>query len=113
MTKPAALVHLHPPALSNLRRFFTFAKSRLVMGYFILLVMALLASTHLATAQGRYTIYGDLKVDESKVEGPLPSSFHVILYSPAGTVVGRQTVPPGGAIASSVSGVAITTLSLR
>jgi tetratricopeptide (TPR) repeat protein len=57
-----------------------------------LLLTALLASTQIASAQGKLAIFGDLKVDESKVEGQLPTSFHVILYTMGGTVVGRQTV---------------------
>jgi Tfp pilus assembly protein PilF len=61
-----------------------------------LLLIALLASTHIALAQSGYTIFGDLKVDESKVQGQLSLSFRVILYNLAGTIVGRQTVPSGG-----------------
>jgi tetratricopeptide (TPR) repeat protein len=96
MPKPAA-VYLHTHAIFNVSRLFPCAISRLQLCSLLMLsLVALLASTHLASAQGKYTIYGDLKVDESKVKGPLPSSFHVILYSQAGTVVGRQTVPPGG-----------------
>lgn len=60
------------------------------------MLAALLISTHIATAQGRYTLFGDFKVDESKVSGKLPVGFNVILYTEAGTAVARQTVMPGG-----------------
>ncbi len=84
------------PAIDNAGRFFAFSTSRLQMSCLMLLLTALLASAPLALAQGRYTIFGDLKVDESKVQGMVPSSFHVILYKLTGTIAGRQTVPPGG-----------------
>lgn len=92
MTKPTVVT----PAIDKAGRFFAFAPSRLQMNCLMLLLTALLASTPVALAQGRYTIFGDLKVDESKVRGLLPSSFHLILYKLSGTIVGRQTVPPGG-----------------
>lgn len=92
----AAVVYLRTPARYNAGRFFAFATSRLQGGRLVLLLTMLLASTHLTLAQGRYTLFGDLKVDESKVQGKLPLTFHLILYSQAGTIVGRQTVTPGG-----------------
>jgi tetratricopeptide (TPR) repeat protein len=61
-----------------------------------LCLTALLASTQIASAQGKYTLFGDVKVDESKVQGQVPLSFNVILYTQAGTVVGRQPVVAGG-----------------
>ena len=93
MTKPAA-VHPRAHAAYKAVRFFAFATKRFRTSCLILL-LALPASAHVASAQGRYTLFGDLKVDESKVQGQLPLSFHVILYSQGGTVVGRQTVQPG------------------
>jgi tetratricopeptide (TPR) repeat protein len=95
MTK-LAVVHPRTPAIHNAVRFFAFAPSRFRMRCLMLLLTALLASAQLALAQGRYTLFGDLKVDESKVQGRLPLSFHVILYTLSGTTVGRQTVQPGG-----------------
>ena len=95
MIKPV-VVHLRTPAINNTGCSFAFSARRLRTCCLMLLLTALLASTHNAFAQGKYTLFGDLKVDESKVQGPRPSSFHVILYSQAGTVVGRQTVPAGG-----------------
>jgi Tfp pilus assembly protein PilF len=45
---------------------------------------------------GGFTIYGDLKVDESKVTGLKPMSFQVTLQSQKLSVIGRQTVPKNG-----------------
>ena len=43
-----------------------------------------------------HTLYGDLRVDESKVEGQKPLSFDIILYTESGGMIGRQSVPNGG-----------------
>jgi len=43
-----------------------------------------------------HTIFGDLTVDESQVEGLKPMSFDMILYTDGGRVVGRQTVSSKG-----------------
>jgi tetratricopeptide (TPR) repeat protein len=56
-----------------------------------LLVMSVQAQTG-----GGHTLYGDLKVDESKTTGLKPMSFEVVLYSRNGSVLGRQTVPKNG-----------------
>ncbi len=42
------------------------------------------------------TLFGDVKVDESRAEGRKPLSLSIILYTLGGNVVGRQTVPSGG-----------------
>lgn len=42
------------------------------------------------------TVYGDFKVDDSKVSGPKPESFTVILYTNANVVVARDTVANRG-----------------
>ena len=44
-----------------------------------------------AQTGGGHQLYGDFKVDESKVTGPKPLSFDLILYN-GGRRVGRQTV---------------------
>jgi tetratricopeptide (TPR) repeat protein len=95
MTKPA-VAQLRAPALYNACRFFAFAVRRLQTSVLMLLLVALLASAKVASAQGKYTLFGDLKVDESKAQGQLPLSFHVTLYTLGGTTVGRQTISPGG-----------------
>lgn len=42
------------------------------------------------------SLYGDVKVDDSKVDARTPLSLNIILYNLAGNVVGRQAVPSGG-----------------
>ena len=60
--------------------------------------LALLASfllIHAVAAQGQgggHTLFGDLKVDDTKVEGVVPLSFDVVLYTEGGTLLGRETV---------------------
>ena len=50
-----------------------------------------------ASAQGgEHTLWGDVKVDESKVAGQKALAFDIVLYTETGTVVGRQTVPNMG-----------------
>jgi tetratricopeptide (TPR) repeat protein len=61
------------------------------------LILSLLLAPPPATAQGgEHTLYGDLKVDESKVGGVKPLGFDVILYATSGTVIARQNVPNNG-----------------
>jgi tetratricopeptide (TPR) repeat protein len=56
-------------------------------------VALVMAAAGIAVAQngGGHMLFGDFKVDESKVAGPKPLSFDLILYS-LGRVVARQTV---------------------
>jgi len=61
--------------------------------------LALFASSLLiiyaVTAHGQaggHTLFGDLKVDETKVDGVVPLSFEVILYTEGGVLLGRQSV---------------------
>jgi tetratricopeptide (TPR) repeat protein len=49
-----------------------------------------------AAAQGGNILYGDLKVDESRVQGIKPETFHLILYDIRGQVIARQAVDNGG-----------------
>jgi Flp pilus assembly protein TadD len=42
------------------------------------------------------TLYGDVKVDDSKVNATTPLSLNIILYNLSGNVIGRQAVPTGG-----------------
>src|SRR5262245_22082126 len=41
---------------------------------------------------GGHTLFGDLKVDEKNVQGVVPLSFEILLYTEGGTLLGRQTV---------------------
>lgn len=62
-----------------------------------LLVLSLLLTPAAGQAPtGEHTLYGDLKVDESKVSGIKPLGFDVILYAITGTVLARQNVPNNG-----------------
>lgn len=45
---------------------------------------------------GGSTVFGDFKVDDSKVSGPKPESFTIILYTNANAVIGRDTVANHG-----------------
>jgi tetratricopeptide (TPR) repeat protein len=41
-------------------------------------------------------VWGDVKIDDSKADTPAPLSLTVILYSPTGTILGRQNVSNHG-----------------
>ena len=60
----------------------------------LLIVTALLPAG--ATQRGGITVFGDLKVDDSKVEGIKPETFQLVLYDSHGQEVGRQTVTSKG-----------------
>jgi Tfp pilus assembly protein PilF len=45
---------------------------------------------------GGSTVFGDFKVDDSKVSGPKPETFTVILYSLANIIIARDTVSNRG-----------------
>ena len=63
------------------------------IGLVVLAVVFLL--THIVPAHGQaggHTLFGDIKVNETKVEEVVPLSFDVLLYAEGGTLLGRQTV---------------------
>jgi Tfp pilus assembly protein PilF len=63
----------------------------------VLLSFITLSLTAQVQAQGgEHTLYGDLKVDESKVSGLKPLSFDVLLYSESGNLIDRQKVSNNG-----------------
>ncbi len=47
-------------------------------------------------SSGGHSLYGDVKVDESKVGGLKPISLDIILYTQGRIMVSRQTVPSDG-----------------
>lgn len=53
-------------------------------------------TTAFGQGSGTNTLYGDLKVDESKVTGLMPMSFEVVLTGRNLSAVGRQTVTKNG-----------------
>jgi tetratricopeptide (TPR) repeat protein len=61
----------------------------------LVLLVSIVLISHTAPAQGQaggHTLFGDLKVDETKVNGVVPLSFDVVLYTEGGVLLGRQTV---------------------
>src|SRR5713226_7931884 len=44
----------------------------------------------------RHILYGDVRVDESKVAGLNPIAFDIILYTEGGIVIARQTASSNG-----------------
>jgi len=75
-------------------------KFHLLMNPFLFLVATILLSVSgsiFGQTRGNLTLMGDVKVDESRVEGKKPGSLGIVLYSLGGiTVVGRQSVPVNG-----------------
>lgn len=65
---------------------------------FVAILAASLALTTVAYPQtGGHVLFGDVKVDDSKVGGtPSPMAFHIILYTTTGNVLDRQVVPNNG-----------------
>lgn len=62
----------------------------------ILFAVLLCAAEAVAQLGGGHTLYGDLKVDESKTTGLKPLAFDVLLYAEGGTLITRQSVASGG-----------------
>jgi predicted Zn-dependent protease len=62
----------------------------------ILFAASLCAADARAQLGGGHTLYGDLKVDESKTTGLKPLAFDILLYAEGGTLVTRQSVSSGG-----------------
>lgn len=48
-----------------------------------------------STTRG-FQLYGDVNVDDAKVDGPKPLTMDVILYTKSNQLVGRQRISPGG-----------------
>ena len=65
---------------------------------FAVIVTVGLAASVAANAQGAgHILYGDVKVDDSKVGGSSsPLALHIILYTASGTVLDRQVVANNG-----------------
>lgn len=75
------------------------ARSRFRSAYTLLIVLALLVLLSPAQAvaqQGNYTIWGDIKVDDSKADSSAPLTLTIILYDERYRIVGRQVVPSRG-----------------
>lgn len=65
--------------------------------HFLLLALLLVLSEGVpAQTRGNRTIYGDLKIDESKAPGAAPATFDVVLYSEGRMRLDHQLVSPNG-----------------
>jgi Tfp pilus assembly protein PilF len=63
----------------------------------ILFALLIGSSPARVTAQeGNYSIWGDIKIDDSKADTNAPLSLNIILQDRHGRIVGRQTVPSRG-----------------
>lgn len=60
------------------------------------LLLVLLVAGIVSAQAGGHTLFGDIKVDESRVTGSKPLSINVLLYSEYGQLLSRQTVPSNG-----------------
>src|ERR1043166_8169634 len=79
----------------SLRRFANVSRVQNCRGIRLALLACgfLIINTFPALGQaGGHTLFGDFKVDETKVEGVVPLSFDVVLYTEGGVLLGRQTV---------------------
>ncbi|HEX8176589.1 MAG TPA: tetratricopeptide repeat protein [Pyrinomonadaceae bacterium] len=97
----AAIKRLAFPALKRDARVFELANGRAVRSACLLSALALLFTLLSATqarAQdiGSYSIWGDVKIDDSKADTTGPSTLTIILYDQRGVVAGRQVVPSRG-----------------
>src|SRR5258708_5689656 len=64
----------------------------IALSIFLILFLA----SSVAAQAGGHTLFGDIKVDESQVNGSKPLSLYVLLYSESGELLLRQTVPING-----------------
>ena len=61
-----------------------------------LTVLVLLLAGPIAGQAGNHTLWGDIKIDESKVQHSQPITLHVCLYAEYGNLLFRQVVPGNG-----------------
>jgi tetratricopeptide (TPR) repeat protein len=71
-------------------------KRYILLSLFWPLLLPALAISLAAQLGGGHMLFGDFKVADGGVSGPKPESFHVILYTSGGRVVGRQPISPNG-----------------
>lgn len=70
---------------------------RLLLLPFLLSFLVLPAAAGLtAQSGGGHTVFGDLRVDDSKVQGIKPETFHLVLYNSNLQEIGRERVASGG-----------------
>lgn len=61
-----------------------------------LLLLMVLTTASPVMSQSGYTLWGDVKIDDSKAEHAGPSSVTVVLYDQSTKIVGRQTIGSRG-----------------
>lgn len=63
-----------------------------------LIVLIGLAASTGARGQvgGGHTLFGDFKIDESQYSGIKPQTFFILLYTPSGVLLSRQTISNNG-----------------
>ncbi|HEX3086993.1 MAG TPA: tetratricopeptide repeat protein, partial [Pyrinomonadaceae bacterium] len=62
-----------------------------------LILLVVFAPQFVTSAQaGNHKLFGDLHVDESRAMGSVPLSYDILLYSLAGNVLQRLSIPNGG-----------------
>ena len=64
--------------------------------YFLVLLTLVAIQVTPAMSQSGYTLWGDVKIDDSKTEHAGPSSVTVVLYDQSTKIVGRQTIGARG-----------------
>jgi len=63
----------------------------------IILLVTLFASSAIGSQRGGgHTLFGDLKIDESRISGPKPETFHLVLYAANGHPIARQAITNNG-----------------
>ncbi|MFY9610027.1 MAG: tetratricopeptide repeat protein [Blastocatellia bacterium] len=68
-------------------------RTRLQLAFPLIVISLVVAG---ATQRGGHTVFGDLSVDDSKVEGIKPETFQLVLYDSRGQEIGRQMVMSKG-----------------
>ena len=68
-------------------------KFRITLSVLLLLLITFVTA---AMSQSGYTLWGDVKIDDSKAASPGPSSVTVVLYDQSTKIVGRQTIGARG-----------------
>lgn len=69
---------------------------RLLLLPFLLSLFLLAPAADLKAQSGGHTLFGDMRVDDSKVQGIKPETFQLVLYNTNLQEIGRQTVSGGG-----------------
>jgi len=71
-------------------------KRLLLLSFFLSFAVLPPAAELKAQRGGGHTVFGDLRVDDSKVQGIKPETFHLVLYDSRGQEIGRQMVTSKG-----------------